>query len=160
VNCLPRIALMLTAMIALAIGLAYAQPAWMKEMGIDYWNLPELRALIHQHKELSTKLDEKRLIVLEVNEQKDVVVDKVIQRKMTLAEAVRRIQDVSGPEYLEEACRILEIDHSTREDRFQSLVRFWIEKRLSDDPATYRQVLIRLDMEMHRHGHKDKGVKI
>lgn len=155
-----RITVTITAMIALVAGVAFARPAWMKDMGIDFWSLPELETLIQQQNRLSTNLDEKRLQLQEIYDQKDLVVEKLIERKMTLAEATRRIREVSGPEFLEESCEILELAHSTEEEGFQNLVLYWVEQRLLDNPGAYRQVRIRLEMEIQHGNQKGKSVKI
>jgi hypothetical protein len=155
-----RFTLTMTTLIAVTVGLAFARPAWMEDMGMDFWNLAECEKLIHKEKELSNKLDNQRLQTLAINERKNQILQETIDGKRTLADAVRRIEEISGEEFMEEACRILEIEHSTQSGRFHNLIWYWIEKRMNDDPTIHRQVRVRLEMEFRQMNVKGKTVKV
>lgn len=145
-----RIVLCLTVVAALTVGVAYAQPTWAVDLGLDFWNVLELDRNLAKSEHFGEWLDEKRHDMLERAEQKSKVVAQLIQRKITLAEATAQVLRICDDETLQIGCKGLSIAAKTRQERACRLLLYWADENLIDQPKQAAAVHAQLEKEMQQ----------
>jgi len=143
-----RFSVSVVLLIALAGGLAYAQPAWLADLGLDFWNLPALeRALAHEHQR-QEKLKQESEQLQEKAQRRSEVIQELVAERISLAEAAARIRDLCEPFYLEQALSALEIPGRTENERLCRLAIYWAGAILRDSPAQAARVQARLEGQL------------
>jgi hypothetical protein len=96
-------------MLATLAGLAQTRPAWMHDLGMDWWELPELYRGIDTERERRQEIDAYGEVVLARYQAKVAVLDELIAGRLALAKAAAlfRAIDQAMPQGREHIDRFL-----------------------------------------------------
>jgi hypothetical protein len=78
---------LLICILASISGLAYAQPEWATEIGMDFWNLPGLEADLQQSHRIAVELEQRSSQTLRRLLQKEAVVNDLLLGNCSFFEA-------------------------------------------------------------------------
>jgi len=148
VNYLLRLPLCAGVLGLLLGGVVYAQPAWLADLGLDFWMLSEYsRELERQHLR-GTKLTRQLNYALERMLAKKRIVRDLIDGRSTLLEAAVRLRDLPYPsENFRSELRKSEGGASDDENLCRHLLS-WVPDLLMDDPGFACSTLTRLQEEL------------
>jgi hypothetical protein len=86
--------------VALALGVLTAaaalNPAWMTELGLDVWNLPELQWDLEAKRQRGAELQRESELVQQRIAAKYEIIEELAARKATLREAVARFRELDA----------------------------------------------------------------
>lgn len=154
-----RFTLFVTILTGTFIGIGYTQPAWLADLGLDFWNLPDMQKALAESSQLSEELDQIRAYRAESTRIKDDVVKRVINSELTLAAGADAILAQCDHQSLEQGFESLEIEGRSEKECVCKLLVIWAERQLESHPeklATVRgqlteqltQILIESENEL------------
>lgn len=86
-------------------GAGVANPEWVAEVGLDFWNVPRLNNEMDRLQRHSEELEQQaRAVMLRLNAKTDIV-DEVYNGNLTLSEAALRFRNLNkaNPKFIEHA---------------------------------------------------------
>jgi hypothetical protein len=142
---------LVTLMLILPAATAVARPEWAEYLGVDVWNLPDLREELTEANELKTELEFQNAAILDRINMKDRLISDLIAGRRTLAETTSQFCALNQdfPEFL----TILRLNYpgATDEERSAWNVMDFVHPRLFHLSAFERfKVLARLNLEMEQ----------
>jgi hypothetical protein len=138
----------LTLLAGLVVGVGYAQPKWLAALGMDFWNLPALEDALAKNRQMSEHLDEVTQDAQHRAAQKNVIVERLVNEQLTLAEATAQILQVCDDHLLKVGCEILELEGKTHEESVCRLVVFWATIDMPPDSEQGAKLKARLETEL------------
>jgi hypothetical protein len=134
--------------LALIAGLANAvAPRWAKQVGLDIWNLPDLRAASLETESRRVELQEQAEQINHEIEAAEHVATRLIDATMTLSQA---IDDLEPSLRNRAGFEIMRQQHNPVPTFRQAVARyaiFKVERRLQHDPSRWMPVSARLEAE-------------
>jgi hypothetical protein len=149
-----RLVSCVTIVAGLCAGLCYARPSWVADMGLDFWTLPEVNQHLSEQRERSEQLTETIVKFKDSVKQRELVVNGLIQQKISLDEAIALTCQATSPQHLEAALGALGFDSSDRETSVGRLLIYWVQHTLRDAPQA-AAVIARLEREL-----TDRSMKV
>jgi len=87
----------LLLIIAAVLGAAYVQPQWATELGLDFWNLPEVCETMHESLQTRAELEELIMETLQRMALRQEIVDELLSNRLTFAEAAGKFKRLNRP---------------------------------------------------------------
>jgi hypothetical protein len=136
--------------VACLAGVAYARPALVTDLGLDFWNVPALQARLDQDVRHHRELDAKDVEVLRRIEIKEGVIADLIAGRMSLPEATThfKVLNIGRPDYM----TIIRAGYpgATDDERLSRNVLAFVEAHLRCRRANDRSIVERLTRELER----------
>lgn len=138
----------IAVVVALSLGsVTLARSHWATDMGLDVWNLPQLKESAQEAETRMAELDEACGVVQQRLDVKDQLISDLIAERITLAQAVEAFREVNA-----ENPRILELlkDRYNEADEQRVLVRNILEyarSKVMRGSSYSRETLTRLYRE-------------
>lgn len=147
---LVRCCLCLALLVGLTVGLVYAQPAWIADLGLDFWSIPEMEKKLAQENQRRDDLEvqEKKLFGA-ITRKREILQDLVLE-KMPLYQAAAEIQELTPPEYLAMAAMEMNLEDKSLEEQLFRVVISWAQKQQNGNPQETRALLNRLETELRQ----------
>lgn len=145
---LMRIACALTVLVGLTVGIAYCQPGWLADLGMDVWKLPEMNQLLNKETNRGEKLDQELTRFQDLSKQKNQLIQDLANGNISLAEAITTLNQMDDGDTLELALSVLDIQQSQTNGGIGRLLIFWVQDYLKDQPDRAEAVFTRLDEEL------------
>jgi hypothetical protein len=132
----------------LAAGCTALQPAFLADLGLDFWSLPELWGRLHDEEVRLAELTRTQQCVCSRHAVKDEATQDLIAGRLTLAEAVERFEQASG-ESLPLARRQLRLLHpdAPEGELLHQHVIDYVLAALENEPQRSFAVVARLQQE-------------
>jgi hypothetical protein len=134
-----RFVLYVTVLVGGVVGVAYAQPAWLEDLGLDFWCLPELRQALVESQDRAEELDSTWEKMTEAHALKEETLNQLIAQKISLTEAAGQIMDASESLHLDLAIEVCQIKGENQD---------WTSKRLGTETVQAKLVRARLEEEL------------
>lgn len=145
-----RTSLILVLLLGLTVGLVYAQPAWVAELGLDFWIIPEMEKKLSQETERSDALDIQQHKLSEVIARKAQILHELVSEKITLYQAAAEIQQLTPVEHLEMAATEMKLIGKSPEEQLFRIVISWAQKIQNGSPQEATSLGNRLEKEMEQ----------
>lgn len=143
-----RIILCLLVFLGLSLGLSYSQPQLLVFLGLDYWELAALEKKLALESQRGECLNLHLEKFNEVAGQKDEILQALIENRITLDQASRKLKDLTPPEYLEVVINNLNLQEKSPQESCYRVTLFWVEQKLIKNPFQSKVVLSRLEKEI------------
>ncbi|MFL5342971.1 MAG: hypothetical protein ACJ8F7_22800 [Gemmataceae bacterium] len=91
-----RCTLAIALLLAGASGVSYAVPEWPEDLGVDFWNMPQLNRQIDQCRRQRQEIETSAAETLRRIERKGAVVRDLIDGRLTFVEAATRFRDLNA----------------------------------------------------------------
>lgn len=137
---------LITVLLAAIVGAAYADPEWAADLGVDYWNLPELQSQLDETRRTREDLEQRSQATLQRMAQKQAVIAELINGDISLADAASQFKRLNRGTATERTLR----SHYSRWSYDEACCRNVIEmtlgaKELADREAMARRLASELD---------------
>ncbi len=100
-----RYAIVAGLLLAVA-GVSYAMPEWTMELGVDFWNAPELNRKIEQSRRENEELDARTAETIQRMRQKTAIAADLVAGRLTLCSAAVKFRELNaGSPYFLAAAR-------------------------------------------------------
>ncbi len=132
----------------LAVGCCTLQPAWLADLGLDVWSLPELLSQLRREEQRLADLSRLDEHLQEVVERKEAATQELIAGRMTLTAATEQFR-LAASDSLPHVCKMLRYERldATDAELLCFHVLEWVRSSLENDPERCEQVLARLAVE-------------
>jgi hypothetical protein len=141
----------IVAILAMALaGVGYAKPSLATDLGLDFWNAPELQARIERNLRLHDELEQKDVEVLRRIDAKETIVADLVAGRATLAEAAThfKILNAARPDY-QTIIRAV-YPGATDDERICRNVIAFVEAHVTAGNRAGRGIVERLNAELQR----------
>lgn len=129
-----RFTLCVTILVGTFVGVGYSQPPWLADLGMDFWNLPDMQRTLAESCQLSDQLDQVRLEQAEYYKSKEDVLKRVIDAEMSLTAGADEILTLSDENTLRQGFESLNIEGKTQKERVCRMLILWAERNLEHRP--------------------------
>ncbi len=131
------------------VGVSWAYPQWARDLGIDFWRLPELSCAIHQEEERLQHLKAEHAHVVERSKAKVAILEQLIEGKIDLKTAAEKIYVWCDDWFLTKGLPNMPVKGTTQKERFCRVVVHWVEMLLRHRRiSSPEQVLSRLEAQL------------
>jgi hypothetical protein len=129
-------------------GLSLAQAGWASDLGLDFWMLPEFSKTLSEQSGRAEELDEQIVRNQAEAKAKALIIQDLIDTKISLKEAITQTMHSSRPEFLELAMECLGIDPSNTEVAVGRLLICWVKCSAANQPQQVASLVTRLEKEL------------
>src|SRR5712664_1212831 len=111
------------AVVSGVTGVGAATPEWSADVGLDFWNLPQLNGAMDRDRQHSEELEQQMRFAIIRSNAKLSIVDQVYSGDLTLREAAVRFRNLNtgNPKFVEQA-RLYRPECSEDECQFWNVI--------------------------------------
>jgi hypothetical protein len=143
-----RITGVFIVLVGLLAGVSLARPAWMEDMGMDFWNLPGVSKSLVQEQSRKSQLDQSAQRVSAEAQTKDTIVRDLIDERIDLTEAVNQLYHCATLNDIRDGIAGMELPGATEDERMARMLIFWVGEELREEPERAARVIRRLEGQL------------
>src|SRR5690349_9198789 len=144
----PHLLLTVGALGLVVAGVSLAHPSWPSDLGLDFWNVPSLKARLNRDLDLAAHLDAQDSHILQRIAVKEEIVNDLVGGRISLLDAAAQFRALNAGrrDYLE-VIRLTYPGRTDDERMCRNVIGFVESAVASDEDGRY--VIYRLNQELN-----------